>query len=59
MFHSWNMGKVHFISYSSEVYFADTQHIQDQLDWLQEDLLQANAPANRTARPWIIAYGHR
>ena len=87
MFHSWDIQKVHFISYrcvaepsgrfprqwpspalgsrvrspcySSEVYFADFLNIERQLEWLEDDLKMANAPENRTARPWIIAYGHR
>eukprot|EP00054_Salpingoeca_dolichothecata_P008179 m.46758 g.46758 ORF g.46758 m.46758 type:complete len:541 (+) comp17555_c0_seq2:89-1711(+) len=59
MWHSWNVGQVHFISYSSEVYFANVWDIDVQYKWLEADLKAANAAANRTARPWIIAYGHR
>lgn len=44
---------------SSEVYFADVTSIDTQLKWLEEDLKMANAPENRTAHPWIVAYGHR
>src|SRR5690606_37957010 len=28
-------------------------------DWLEQDLIYANSPQNRTQRPWIIAMGHR
>lgn len=31
----------------------------EYLDWLARDLAAAASPANRTARPWIIACGHR
>lgn len=44
---------------STEVYFADVFNIEKQLEWMEQDLILANAPENRTERPWIIAYGHR
>ena len=59
MWYSWNQGNVHFISYSTEVYYYDTQDQQAQMDWLLADLAEANLPENRAAQPWIIAYGHR
>ena len=45
-------------SYSSEVYFTKGP-IQDQIEWLTNDLKEANKPENRAKRPWIIAFGHR
>ena len=48
----------HHNSYSSEVYFTNGS-IQDQLEWLTNDLKEANKPENRAKRPWIIAFGHR
>ncbi|KAL5467041.1 hypothetical protein EMCRGX_G031208 [Ephydatia muelleri] len=56
--YSWNIGNVHFISYSTEVYF-NGWGVEEQYTWLEQDLKDANTPENRTARPWIIAYGHR
>eukprot|EP00048_Salpingoeca_helianthica_P006246 m.96263 g.96263 ORF g.96263 m.96263 type:complete len:536 (-) comp13931_c0_seq3:29-1636(-) len=57
MWHSWNAQLVHFIAYSSEVFFARKDDVKIQLSWLEQDLIEANK--NRAARPWIIAYGHR
>lgn len=59
MWYSWNMGPVHFVAYSTEVYFTDSikYTVEKQYQWLQQDLQQANQ--NRDAQPWIIAYGHR
>ncbi|KAL5467051.1 hypothetical protein EMCRGX_G031218 [Ephydatia muelleri] len=56
--YSWNIGNVHFISYSTEVYF-NGWGVEEQYTWLEQDLKDANTPENRAARPWIIAYGHR
>ncbi|KAJ7383152.1 hypothetical protein OS493_030304 [Desmophyllum pertusum] len=58
MWYSFDIARAHFISYSSEVYFTNGS-IQDQLDWLTNDLKDANKPENRAKRPWIIAFGHR
>ncbi|XP_048735375.2 acid phosphatase type 7-like isoform X2 [Ostrea edulis] len=58
MWYSIDVGLVHFISYSTEVFFiADGQHIAQQQNWLMADLKQAND--NRKRRPWVIALGHR
>eukprot|EP01116_Phalansterium_solitarium_P021458 TRINITY_DN6676_c0_g1_i1.p1 TRINITY_DN6676_c0_g1~~TRINITY_DN6676_c0_g1_i1.p1 ORF type:complete len:551 (-),score=77.47 TRINITY_DN6676_c0_g1_i1:162-1814(-) len=59
MWHSWDLQNVHFIAYSSEIFFARTQDIQRQYEWLKQDLDRANLPENRQKHPWIIAYGHR
>ncbi|XP_002738205.1 acid phosphatase type 7-like [Saccoglossus kowalevskii] len=59
MWYSFNMAKVHFISYSTEVYFTDDNLIDVQYQWLLNDLQEANQPENRLKRPWIIVYGHR
>lgn len=53
---SMDVGQVHWISYSSEVYFVG-ERVEDQYNWIKADLEKANA--NRAERPWIIAVGHR
>ncbi|XP_063969933.1 acid phosphatase type 7-like [Lytechinus pictus] len=58
MWYSFDMGKAHFVSYSTEIYFAgypDTQRRQKR--WLRKNLEKANEM--RGVRPWIIAFGHR
>ena len=61
---SWNIGLVHFVTLSSEVYFLgyDTSNTESDLPakqfaWLEQDLQAANA--NRTAAPWIVVTAHR
>ncbi|XP_063411138.1 acid phosphatase type 7-like [Mytilus trossulus] len=58
LWYSFDIGLVHFISFSSEVYFIHNQDFTcKQYDWLLEDLTIANQ--NREQTPWIIALGHR
>ena len=58
MWHSWELGPVHFISYSSEVFFSGSNETQKaQADWLRADLAAANK--RRDSVPWVVAYGHR
>jgi len=57
-----NYGNVHFISYSTETSFpgapfGDEDNFQNELAWLENDLIQANQ--NRKSTPWIIVIGHR
>jgi len=60
MWHSWNLGPVHFLSYDTEVFFAASPATRQRMvTWLTEDLAAANAPAARKLQPWVIAYGHR
>ncbi|GAB9465746.1 Calcineurin-like phosphoesterase [Globisporangium polare] len=59
-FYSFNAGLVHFVFYSTEVYFKKTKEsdiVARQEQWLREDLARANA--NRAQQPWIIVLGHR
>jgi len=61
-FYSFNVGPVHFISFSTEYYFFVNYgwtQIANQFRWLEEDLAEANKPENRAVRPWIITMGHR
>ncbi|XP_033754057.1 acid phosphatase type 7-like isoform X2 [Pecten maximus] len=58
MWYSLDIGQVHFVSYSSEVFFTQQGvHVDAQRNWLMADLKQAND--NRRNCPWVIAYGHR
>uniref|UniRef100_UPI00358E4F2C acid phosphatase type 7 n=1 Tax=Myxine glutinosa TaxID=7769 RepID=UPI00358E4F2C len=62
LWYSWNIGPVHMISFSTEVYFFLNYGpflIEQQYRWLQKDLEEANRPENRKLRPWIITMGHR
>ncbi|CAB3977176.1 Iron zinc purple acid phosphatase [Paramuricea clavata] len=60
MWYSFNLGKAHFISYSTEVYFTYNQsYVDAQIEWLIKDLTEANRIENRKEQPWIIAFGHR
>eukprot|EP01084_Bolivina_argentea_P184415 318052_1 len=54
---SWNNGMVHWIMISTEIYFDFKFMIQDQYEWLINDLQDANK--NRTLAPWVIVIGHR
>ncbi|XP_060074213.1 acid phosphatase type 7-like [Ylistrum balloti] len=58
LWYSYNVGPVHFISFSSEVYFINNAYfVCKQFYWLLDDLTQANQ--NRDKQPWIVAMGHR
>lgn len=62
LFYSFNLGPVHFIGISTEVYYFLNYGVKTlifQYEWLRKDLEQANLPENRSQRPWIIIYGHR
>lgn len=57
LFYSIDIGPIHFVMYSTEVFFYDESNIEDMLQWLKKDLDRANT--QRSATPWIIAMGHR
>lgn len=61
MYYSFDIGPVHVISFSSEVYYfyIDYRYIDKMYDWLKRDLEVANQPENRAVRPWIIALAHK
>lgn len=62
MFYSFNIGRAHVISFSTEYYFFIEYgfwQIKNQYDWLIKDLEKANKPANRARYPWIITMAHR
>lgn len=62
LFYSYDVGPIHFISFSTEVYYFLEYGIKSviyQFEFLEKDLIEANKPENRKLRPWIIVYGHR
>ncbi|EDW82409.1 uncharacterized protein Dwil_GK25789 [Drosophila willistoni] len=62
MFYSFDLGPVHFIGISTEVYYFLNYGVKSlvfQYEWLKDDLARANSKENRLQRPWIVIYGHR
>ncbi|CAH2239630.1 jg3200 [Pararge aegeria aegeria] len=62
LFYSFDLGPVHFVSLSTEVYYFlqyGLKMLVNQYEWLRRDLAAANTPENREKRPWIVLYGHR
>lgn len=57
LWYSIDIGPIHFVLYSTEVFFYDESNIDKMLLWLKTDLDKANT--QRSATPWIIAMGHR
>eukprot|EP00039_Didymoeca_costata_P028515 m.21302 g.21302 ORF g.21302 m.21302 type:complete len:548 (+) comp7102_c0_seq1:140-1783(+) len=60
MYFSFNVGLVHYISFSTEFWFGvgnSKVNKETAVAWLKKDLAAANA--NRANVPWIIAFGHR
>ena len=56
LFYSFNLGPVHFVSYSTELIFDGSEELQvQQKEFLQKDL----AEFNRTLYPWLVVFGHR
>jgi acid phosphatase type 7 len=56
-FFSWNVGLIHFVTLSSEIYYHHVEMVPAQWEWFQADLELANK--NRTQAPWIIVNAHR
>ena len=54
--YSYNYGNVHFIAFSIEQPYNQTD---PQGIWLMNDILEASRAENRIVRPWIVAYAHR
>ncbi len=61
--YTFTLGEALFIGISTEVYFesevSDLDASQNQKEWLERVLFEANKPQNRARHPWIIVYGHR
>lgn len=62
LMYSFNLGPIHFVGFSTEVYYFLNYGLKllvNQYEWLENDLIEANKPANREKRPWIVTFGHR
>ena len=52
LMYSFNLGPVHFIGFSTEVYYFlnyGMKQLVRQYEWLRNDLIEANKPENRYA----------
>ncbi|KAL0829461.1 hypothetical protein ABMA28_004226 [Loxostege sticticalis] len=62
LYYSFDVGPIHFISISTEVYYFTEYGLKlvvNQYEWLKQDLAKAASKVNRAKRPWIILFGHR
>ncbi|CAH0755502.1 unnamed protein product [Diatraea saccharalis] len=62
LYYSFDVGPIHFVSISTEVYYFTEYGIKlmvEQYEWLKRDLTIANMDVNRRVRPWVIVFGHR
>lgn len=56
LMYNFNMGPVHFIGFSTEIYYFMNYGLKQlvaQYDWLEKDLQEASKPENRLA-PFIL-----
>lgn len=60
LYYSLNIGPVHFLFFSSELYYY-TEYLgpEKQYEWIINDLEEATKPENRAKHPWIIVLAHR
>jgi len=56
-YYSYDFGGLHIVSMSSEAYKNPYGPTSDQIQWLENDLIQANA--NRARVPWVVVLAHR
>lgn len=50
LYYSFDIGNVHFVSVSTEVYYFlqyGLKLVTNQYEWLEKDLARANLPENR------------
>lgn len=56
--YSFNLGPVHFIGFSTEVYYFlnyGLKTLVSQYEWLEQDLIEANKPENRQVFNFLIS----
>lgn len=62
-YYNFTVGPAQFIAFSTEMYFSwengSLAKVQQQKQWLDKVLSEANRPEVRAKYPWIIAFGHR
>lgn len=62
LYHSFNIGRAHVVGINTEAIeygVPDKGEKAAMLEWLENDMAAANAPAARAARPWIVVHFHR
>lgn len=59
LWYSFDQGLAHFLSFDTEAYayYQDPGQQQRQLNFIEQDLLKANA--NRDKYPWVVAMAHK
>lgn len=58
--YSFNMGPVHFIGFSTEVYYFMNYGLKtlvNQYEWLERDLIEATKPENRYVVSFVLIRG--
>jgi len=56
MWYSFDIGTVHVVAISTEVYCENPENAAAQYSWLEKDL---QAATSRADKPWIVVLGHR
>lgn len=62
LMYSFDLGPVHFIGFSTEVYYFMNYGIKsliNQYEWLEKDLIEANKPENRWVIDPIVNYSRK
>eukprot|EP00026_Physarum_polycephalum_P014956 Phypoly_transcript_15529.p1 GENE.Phypoly_transcript_15529~~Phypoly_transcript_15529.p1 ORF type:complete len:303 (+),score=36.19 Phypoly_transcript_15529:40-909(+) len=56
MWYSFDVGNVHIVAMSTEVYCADSKNLVAQHQWLENDLQSVRS---RPIQPFLVVFGHR
>ncbi|KAK7490603.1 hypothetical protein BaRGS_00018206 [Batillaria attramentaria] len=57
LWYSLDVGPVHFVTINTEVFYSQTDQKEEQIVWLQNDLLELRK--RRDQHPWLIVLGHK